>query len=594
MASVLTVAALVRLYDLREYPPGLFPDEAANGEDVLLILSGDTRVFYPRGSGREALFFYVQAAAVWLFGRGVWQLHAASALVGTLTVAALYFATRAWFGRLAGLTAAWLLATSHWHLTLSRTGFRAIMVPLFVALFTALVGYTVRAAKRAEAGRSFSRGRRYLVSSYVLAALAGAALAGGFYTYLAYRVMLGVVVGVAALVLVDDLLVGRRVRSMPHLARYWRHAAVGTAAALLTFAPLGWHFIRFPEDFVGRAGQVSVFNPDLQRAFGGGTLAGTLQYAVRETLMSFFAGGGDPNWRHSVAGYPLLNPVTATLLLLGLAWALRGFATVVRKVSRGVEVHLGMVYVYLLLLLAGMLLPVITTAEGLPHGLRSVGLVVPIFMLAGTAGAVVLRWAARRQPPGWGAVCLGTVVGLLLVSGAFGPLLYFVVARGDPEAHYAYRADLTEVSKFIKSYTLRSVPYSKRELLMQYASDDYRRPYLVLDDFSLQTTHFLLGLEAHEYTKSGEKHPDEELHLYRPVTPESSHEVELWPGETIVFTQSTMVDAERYRQQHPEVELLESRVNRFGQEILRVYSGRGDGAVEGIREAPATHFDLDA
>ncbi|MCH8748661.1 glycosyltransferase family 39 protein, partial [Patescibacteria group bacterium] len=148
VVAVVGLATFFRMYDITNYPPGLFPDEAANGEDALLIMEGDYRPFYPRGNGRESLFFYLEAISLSLFGVGVWQLHLVAALIGVLTVLATYFATRVWFGRLAGILAAGLLATNHWHVTMSRTGFRAILIPLLVALFTAWVGYTIQAVKK--------------------------------------------------------------------------------------------------------------------------------------------------------------------------------------------------------------------------------------------------------------------------------------------------------------------------------------------------------------------------------------------------------------------------------------------------------------
>lgn len=293
LGGVLLLAAWFRLYDIQNYPPGLFPDEAANGEDVLLILDGDVRPFYPRGNGREGLFFMLQAVSVWLLGAGVWQLHIVSVVVGMLTVVAIYFATRVWFGRLAGLMAALLLATSHWHVTLSRTGFRAIMIALFVLLFTAWAGYTIKAVKKGQGARS-----------YLYAVLAGAAWGGGFYTYIAYRVMIGVVAGIAILLL---LAAWHPKIGFPHWRRYGKQLVAGTAVALIVLAPLGWYFMQHPEAFAGRAGQVSVFNPDLQREYGGGSWWGTLIYSTRQTAMSFFASPGDLNWRHNVAGFPFLS-----------------------------------------------------------------------------------------------------------------------------------------------------------------------------------------------------------------------------------------------------------------------------------------------
>ena len=56
LAAIVVLAAGFRLYDLQNFPGGLFPDEAANGEDALLVLDGDYRPFYPRGNGREGLY----------------------------------------------------------------------------------------------------------------------------------------------------------------------------------------------------------------------------------------------------------------------------------------------------------------------------------------------------------------------------------------------------------------------------------------------------------------------------------------------------------------------------------------------------------
>ncbi|PIT97886.1 MAG: hypothetical protein COT71_03675 [Candidatus Andersenbacteria bacterium CG10_big_fil_rev_8_21_14_0_10_54_11] len=564
LLSIVLLAAGFRFYDLRVYPPGLFPDEAANGEDALLILHGDWRPFYPRGNGREALFFYLDALSVKFFGRGVWQLHVPPAAVGTMTVFAMFFAVRPYFGRLAGLMAAGLLATNHWHVTLSHTGFRAIMVPLFVAMFTALAGYTVLAVKRQ---------RR--TASYVYAALAGAALAGGFYTYIAYRVMIGVIAGMAVFLVLDDILIGRSVRIVPHVARYWRHVLVAAAAGLAVLLPLLQYFSQHPAEIVGRAGQVSIFNPDLQREYGGGTAAGTLRYAVQETLRSFFAGSGDLNWRHNVAGFPLLNPITALLFLLGFFWALAGFGTVARKISQRKEVHLGMVYLYVLLLLGGMLLPVVTTAEGLPHGLRSIGLVIPIFMLAGCAAAAALHWAAARRKQWARGAAYGTAAGLLLLGAAYDATLYFVVARHDPAAHAAYRADLPVVASYIAA-VVQEHP-------------DAPRPYLVLDEFSVQTIHFLLSVAAHGHTD----HPDAAQHLYRLLDPARSHEKAAGSDELLIFTQSTLPDADRYVLVHPEAIVAERRFNSFGEEIMRVV--RGAGQVEGVQDGnEQPSFDLDA
>lgn len=561
LGLVIILAIGFRFYDIQNYPGGLFPDQAANGEDALLILDGDWRPFYERGNGREALFFYLQALMIWLFGIGVWPMFAASAVVGVLTVVAVYFATRPWFGKLAGLLAAGFLATSHWHVTLSRTGFRAIMIPLFVAAFTACVGYAV-----------LNRENKY--KSYLFAALAGAFFAGGFYTYIAYRVMVGVVLGIAIIWLMASL---HPKIGWPQLARYWRQIMVGLIAAVVVFAPLGIYFWQNPEAFVGRAGQVSVFNPNLQQPGGVGP---TILWSLEETLLSFFGGEGDLNWRHNVAGYPLLNPLAAILFLLGLAWIINGFFRLIYKIFLGRELHLDLIFPYLLLVIFGMLLPVITTAEGIPHGLRSIGLVAPVFMIVGVAGAVVINWL-RRRSGGLRGVGIGTMMGLLTLGVGYDGVLYFVVARNDSEARYAYRSDLTGVSAWLKEYR------------QQYPEAPV--PYLVLDKFSVQTAHFL----THEVGAGGiappphdfQEHPDEDQHLYRLLEPARSHETVLQPGEVMIFTASTLPDAERYEVTHGglDLRLLEEVRNRYDQVEMLIYGLPVEGEVEpdSLNEVPA-------
>lgn len=549
LVMVIGLAAFFRLYDLQHYPPGLFPDEAANGEDVLLILSGDWRPFYARGNGREALFFYMQAFYVWWLGIGVLPMHLAAATVGILTVMATYFGTRVWFGRLAGVLAALFMATNHWHVTLSRTGFRAILMPLFIALFTAFVGHTIRAVKRDKE-----------TASFIYAALAGAAFAAGFYSYIAYRVMIGVVLGIFIIMLLAAL---HPNIGWPHLRRYGRQIVLAALMAMIVWVPLAFYFWQHPEAFVGRAGQVSVFNPDLQVKGG---LWPTIVWSLKESAFAFFTGSGDLNWRHNVAGFALLSPLVAFLFLLGLVSAVNGTVSVVREIWRGQEIHLNMIYPYSLLVLAGLLVPVITTAEGIPHGLRSLGLAFPIFMLSGMAGAIILHWLSQR---GWliRSIGYGAAVGLIVLNIIHGGLLYFVVARHEPEAAYAYRGDLTEVSNYINQYRQEKANEPK--------------PYVVLDTFSLQTVHYLTSVAAHDY----QSHPDEELHPYYLLDPAKSHLTRLQPDEIIIFTQSTIPDADRYQKTATEngqvLEQIESRRNLYGQEVMRVYRPVGVEPVTG-------------
>src|SRR4030042_6784767 len=133
---ILFIAAFFRLWQITRLPGGLFPDEAANGLDIVnYIFQGHHSPFFERGLGREALFFYLQAVSVALFGIGVWQLHFVSALIGILTVVATWFLAKNLFNERVAFFTSFFMATSTWHTILSRTGFRAILVPLLATLF---------------------------------------------------------------------------------------------------------------------------------------------------------------------------------------------------------------------------------------------------------------------------------------------------------------------------------------------------------------------------------------------------------------------------------------------------------------------------
>ena len=140
-----------------------------------------------------------------------------------------------------------------------------------------------------------------------------------------------------------------------------------------------------------------------------------------------------------------------------------------------------------------------------------------------------------------------------------------VVARNDSGAAYAYRSDLSVVAEY----------------LVQYAGEHegIASPLLVLDSFSVRSVNFLIGRQG--------------LELYRQVDAESVESVSLQPGEIIVFAQSTLDAADRYEVLYEgDIEVVESRLDNFGQEIMRVYMGVGD--VIPSDQAPGVEFDLDA
>jgi predicted membrane-bound mannosyltransferase len=61
---IVSIALFLRTYHLTELPPGLYPDEAMNGDNTMHALhTGAWSVFYPENNGREGLFINIRVSS---------------------------------------------------------------------------------------------------------------------------------------------------------------------------------------------------------------------------------------------------------------------------------------------------------------------------------------------------------------------------------------------------------------------------------------------------------------------------------------------------------------------------------------------------
>jgi 4-amino-4-deoxy-L-arabinose transferase-like glycosyltransferase len=323
----LSTAVLFRFWQLGEWPPGLYRDEAYNGLDALNVLNGQHALFFPANNGREPAYIYLSALAVGLFGPSVWALRLGAALVGSLTTIPVFLLGRSWFGLQVGLLAAWLWAITLWPVHLGRIGLRAgLLVPCLALTFW--LGTL-----------AYRRGR----PGYWL--LAGLVYGLAFYTYLAVRLTPLILLGLGLY-----LLLTRR----DEIGRWGRGTlwfGLGTAVSL---APLLFLYWQQPDLLLGRTGQVSIFNEAIHQ----GEFWPTLARHVGQGL-GLFLWQGDTILRHNPAGRPLFDGLMALPFLLGLGWAVWQW----RQPAA----------LALLLWTAVMLLPTILAADT-PHFLRAVGI----------------------------------------------------------------------------------------------------------------------------------------------------------------------------------------------------------------------------
>jgi 4-amino-4-deoxy-L-arabinose transferase-like glycosyltransferase len=153
LVTGLTVLALLLRYWALEDSVHYFVDELSFAEGVTtLSASSEARLLAPFAWPQAFpwLFPYLQAGTVALFGHNLTGLRAVSALMGTLTILALYLLARPLFDRKTAFIAALLLATFPPHIHFSRIGFNNIADPLFGTLALAFLARGLRTGRRVE------------------------------------------------------------------------------------------------------------------------------------------------------------------------------------------------------------------------------------------------------------------------------------------------------------------------------------------------------------------------------------------------------------------------------------------------------------
>ncbi|MEK7568097.1 MAG: glycosyltransferase family 39 protein [Patescibacteria group bacterium] len=382
---VIGVASFLRLYNIDETPPGLYPDEAMNGNNVLEVLAtGEYKVFYPENNGREGLFMNIQALSVYIFGNEPWALRGVSALFGILTVLGLYFLTKELFSceiikiyesakvKIA-LLSSFFLATSFWHILFSRIGFRAIMAPFFLTWGIYFLLLALRQIKEQKTPKF------YIMNSIFSGILYGL----GFHSYIAYR-------ATPILVLIIIALHWLQNKNWQIRKKILLSTCCFLLAAFVVAAPLGLYFLNNPQDFMGRTTQVSVFSSPSPLK--------DLSVNILKTA-GMFNFSGDYNWRHNYAGKPLLFWPVGILFLIGILLGLRMFFEKASRRPGGLREEYSQAFLVLFSWLIIAALPVIVSNEGIPHALRAILMAPAVFILAGVGGVWLMEKIKNPRLP---------------------------------------------------------------------------------------------------------------------------------------------------------------------------------------------------
>lgn len=443
LLAVILLAAALRLYRLDALPPGLYHDEAYNGLDALALLRGEPRplfheaweqaafadkgdalphgrfpVFLVGNYGREPLFYYLLALSLAAVGARPLAIRLVPALTGILVVLAVYWLARellagddAARGRRVALLAALNVATWYWLVHFSRFGIRPMLLALVAALtFACLL-------------------RGFRTGSQLYWASGGFWLGLSLYTYTPARMLPLAILGWLAVVASAE---------RGFFRRRWREWATLAIVAVAVAAPLAAFFIRYPEWIWLRAQYVTTDAVGVEVESLGEMLIGN----VGRVLGGLFL-FGEKNLRHNLPGRPMLDPVQAVWLLLGLM-------ITIRQVARGLmqQVSRFSLHVSFLIWLPVMLLPTYLTSDA-PHFGRAIGITPAVAVLMALGMDRVWTWARGRKRTTW-AVRSALAAGLLF-TGVHTVRDYFVNWARHPELEAAFQVDLTALGAYARS-----------------------------------------------------------------------------------------------------------------------------------------------
>ncbi len=391
LLGILVLATALRIYRLDSVPPGFFQDEATNGNDAIALRDLDEFAIWSDSiGGRPTLFLYMLLGVLQLAGVSYLKLKIVPVVLGIAAVAALHVVGRLAVGPRAGLWAAFLLAVSRWDIHYSRMAWEAICVPLFATLGFGLLLFGLRQSRWAPAS---------LIASAVV-------LAGGLYTYAAYRAVPAVVlVFLLATLLTADRIV---------LRRQWLAFVQAGIVAVLIAAPLVLFAWEQPDLYWYRYSEVSLSG---YMAYYGTPTPWLHQFG--KGLLSLTA-IGDEIVRHNLPWWPHLDRITGGLMLVGMAAALG---------IRG-NIGLRLMWCWFLTFMALATL----TMDG-PHATRLLG-VAPVATLFAAFGVTHLldEIAAAWRPRIAAVVATAVVVAVTAINS----YEYFVLEANYPGAEAEY------------------------------------------------------------------------------------------------------------------------------------------------------------
>jgi len=455
---IVALGLFLRSYHIDTLPPGIFPDEAMNGEDAYKAVdSGNYELFYPANEGREGLFINLIALCFKLFGISILTLKLPSIIFSTLTILGMYLLTKELFKKeRMALVSAFLVTVSYWSINFGRISFRANMLP-FVLTFAF---YFLFRGVRTKKWWDF--------------ALSGLIFGIGAHTYIAWRI---------APLILFFMLASFMLSRKNFLKEYWKNILVFFFTTTLIVLPMIYTLYTHPTFIHAPIDDISVFSPITNK----GNPIGTLLESISLSLIKYNL-VGDQNWRHNYPPYPILDPLNGLAFAFGLIFICLKiphflYLWICKKIRQPrLEIYIFLVSWFLI-----MLAPEFLSFEGNPHSLRAIGTLPVVFIFGALTFEYFFSRAEKLHYFSRKAIYAILILALVFI-GVFNTVKYFYFLPRIPKAAEEFDKNLTDISRFIKT-----LPASKEKFIVNsfgpYHSPLDRLPIQIFNLKSPNTTY---------------------------------------------------------------------------------------------------------
>ncbi len=355
---ILLLAFGLRLYHLSVLPFDMDGDFASCALEAKKILTGQVHDLTQFGwAGIPYLGYLSVAIGMFFMGQNIIGMNMPSVVMGTLMVFLTYHMATRMLNRYAGWLSAFLLAVSYAHIHLSRipTYIDPVLFSTLAVLFL-IKGYQEKSSL-----------------AYIISGISASVAAQ---MYFSGRAII-VVIGLVFLIQLGELIWKKQWPKLKQLAILLAFWLAGFAVVFALFLP---KILADPNMWTVRSREVFIFHPavmeHMKNFYNVQTPRQVIQSQLQTNLLMFY----QRNDKSTQFGFraPLLDVVTYAFFLIGIGVSLR--------YVKQFRFYLPIIWLVTTLIIGGVL------TSNSPFWPRTIGLIVPATLIAGTGGYALISF----------------------------------------------------------------------------------------------------------------------------------------------------------------------------------------------------------